>query len=212
MAQAPRELSAGRQFPKKATGAGHASSPTCRYDVLLNATQPPGAYWVSSQVQFRPGSPAGYGVQQYAEINVTMPSTPPPQPASVAPWTPDQLAQIKTNPETQAAAAQAASDLAPAPEAAQADIINGTVRWWMSQRSHQHQTTTPFSRSAAPLLPNSLAWTRPLPPPQVPNPTVRLLLNMTQPLLQQTGQIRWAINVAHMQTPPCTALLRLLQG
>lgn len=48
-------------------------------------------------------------------------------------------------------------------------------------------------------------------PLQPPAPTVNLLLNITQPLMKQTGQLRWALNnVAGQVTPPCTALLDLV--
>jgi hypothetical protein len=37
-------------------------------------------------------------------------------------------------------------------------------------------------------------------PPQVPKPDLRLTLNITQPLMPESGQLRWAINnVAHQQ-------------
>lgn len=49
------------------------------------------------------------------------------------------------------------------------------------------------------------------PAPQPPEPTLQLLLNITQPLMRQTGQLRWALNnVAGQVTPPCTALLDLV--
>lgn len=48
--------------------------------------------------------------------------------------------------------------------------------------------------------------------PQAPSPTLNLLLNITQPLMRQTGQLRWAINnVAGQVTPPCNALLDLVK-
>ena len=51
-----------------------------------------------------------------------------------------------------------------------------------------------------------------LPPPQVPAPTLDMRLNITQPLMRQTGQLRWAINnVAGQVTPPCNALLDLVK-
>lgn len=33
-----------------------------------------------------------------------------------------------------------------------------------------------------------------LPRPQMPDATLNMLLNITQPLMNQTGQLRWAIN------------------
>ncbi len=41
---------------------------------------------------------------------------------------------------------------------------------------------------------------------------MRLLLNLTQPLLGQTGQLRWALNnVAYAKEPPCSPLAALLK-
>jgi len=46
----------------------------------------------------------------------------------------------------------------------------------------------------------------------VPDATLRLQLNITQPLMKQTGQIRWAMNnVAGQVPPPCDALLDLVK-
>lgn len=50
-----------------------------------------------------------------------------------------------------------------------------------------------------------------LPPVQPPEPTLELLLNITQPLMRQTGQLRWALNnVAGQVTPACQPLLDLI--
>ena len=47
-------------------------------------------------------------------------------------------------------------------------------------------------------------------PVQVPEPTVKLFINLTQPLLP-TGQLRWALNnVAYTKNPPCSPLLDLV--
>lgn len=49
-------------------------------------------------------------------------------------------------------------------------------------------------------------------PLQVPNNTVSLLLNITQPLLEQTGQLRWALdNVANTLNPPCSPLSTIIK-
>ncbi len=41
----------------------------------------------------------------------------------------------------------------------------------------------------------------------LPEPSVRLLLNLTQPVLGENGQLRWALNnVAFLLNPPCTPL------
>ena len=68
----------------------------CRYDVLLttraaNATGAASAFWISTQVQFRPGSPSGYAVLAYGNSTGQLPLTPPPQPGSKAPWTLEQV-------------------------------------------------------------------------------------------------------------------------
>jgi hypothetical protein len=41
------------------TMADDAYRNICRYDVLLKADQPLGNYWLTSQVQYRNGSPSG---------------------------------------------------------------------------------------------------------------------------------------------------------
>jgi L-ascorbate oxidase len=44
-----------------------------------------------------------------------------------------------------------------------------------------------------------------------PEPTLRLAINLTQPLLRETGQVRWALNnVAGATAPPCQSVLGLL--
>lgn len=40
----------------------------------------------AANVQFRPGSPAGFGVVQYVGASGSLPSTTPPQPGTLAPW------------------------------------------------------------------------------------------------------------------------------
>jgi L-ascorbate oxidase len=46
---------------------------------------------------------------------------------------------------------------------------------------------------------------------QVPAPTVKLHINITQPLMNQTGQLRWALNNIASQLPtPCEPLLDLV--
>ena len=41
---------------------------------------------------------------------------------------------------------------------------------------------------------------------------MRLQLNITQPLMGQTGQLRWALNnVVNLKAPPCEPLLDLLK-
>ncbi len=50
-----------------------------------------------------------------------------------------------------------------------------------------------------------------VPSMQVPNATLSLGINITQPLMQQTGQIRWALNNVAGQFPtPCESLLDLV--
>lgn len=55
------------------------------------------------QVQYRPGSPAGYAVLRYKGAEEKLPATPPPQPGSVQPWTFQQAAQVMASPEVVAA-------------------------------------------------------------------------------------------------------------
>ena len=46
---------------------------------------------------------------------------------------------------------------------------------------------------------------------QVPAPTLQLHLNITQPLMNQTGQLRWALNNVASEIPsPCEPLLDLV--
>lgn len=49
---------------------------------------------------------------------------------------------------------------------------------------------------------------------QVPQTAdITLGLNITQPLLQKTGQLRWALNnVVQPEDPPCTSLLQDVQA
>lgn len=135
-----------------------------RYDVLLKADQPPTTYWVSSFVQFRAGSPAGYAMLKYGAGAPSLPSTPTPQPGSVAPWTPEFTA---------------------------ASILLDTKL--IKQLAAKDNT---YKLASMP----------------VPKSTVEVGLNASQPLLKQTGQIRWALdNVAYLNTPPCDALQATLQ-
>ncbi|PNH03771.1 Serine/threonine-protein kinase DCLK3 [Tetrabaena socialis] len=85
-----------------AAGRGSGSVAWRRLDVLLTADQPPANYWITVVAQYRAGSPAGYAVLHYAVPTVNgstvngstaanisaaaFPTTPPPQPASIAPW------------------------------------------------------------------------------------------------------------------------------
>jgi len=54
------------------------------------------------------------------------------------------------------------------------------------------------SYCAAPHPPAAL-----LPYPQMPDATLSMLLNITQPLMNQTGQLRWAINNVAGGFEPC---------
>ncbi len=60
----------------------------CRYDVLLQANQPRGNYWINALAvnATRVGSPGGYGVLRYAGANATLPSDPILQPESIPAW------------------------------------------------------------------------------------------------------------------------------
>lgn len=135
-----------------------------RYDVLLKADQPKGNYWISSQVQYRSGSPSGFAVLHYRGAAKALPKTPTPQPGSVLPWTPEQTGRI-----VMSSAMLKAKDKT---------VGGGVYRLAMRK---------------------------------VPNPTLTLHLNITQPLMNQTGQIRWAINNVAAQNPtPCQPLLDLV--
>lgn len=59
-----------------------------RYDVLLQANQPVGNYWINvlAKNATRTGSPGGYGVLRYAGANLTLPSAPILQPESIPGW------------------------------------------------------------------------------------------------------------------------------
>eukprot|EP00884_Botryococcus_braunii_P020031 jgi/Botrbrau1/6711/Bobra.0324s0002.1 len=58
-----------------------------RYDVLLKADQPVDNYWIFVQMQYRVGSPGGYGVLRYKGAdNETLPTSDPPQPDTFPPW------------------------------------------------------------------------------------------------------------------------------
>ncbi|GAB4813291.1 hypothetical protein N2152v2_000337 [Parachlorella kessleri] len=140
-----------------------------RYDVLLKADQAPGNYWVSSHVQFRPGSPSGYGVLRYAGAdNSTLPTDPLPQPGEVAPWSQELLNSLAVSSQLKSNAS--------AGDASVADT-------WLKEATME-----------------------------VPEPTVKLFINLTQPLLP-TGQLRWALNnVAYTKNPPCTPLLDLVSS
>jgi Multicopper oxidase len=69
-----------------------------RYDVLLKADQPVGSYWITAQVQFRTGSPSGYGVLRYKGANDSLPSSPSPPPDTFPPWTLDELQEVVSLP------------------------------------------------------------------------------------------------------------------
>ncbi|PSC72452.1 DNA-directed RNA polymerase III subunit RPC5 [Micractinium conductrix] len=149
----------------------NASRPGCvdinsgqRYDVLLTADQPAGNYWISTHVQYRPGSPSGYAVLHYQGTPDALPATAPPQPQSVGPWTLADQARIVMS-----------SALLGAP----ADEYEG------------------FELATQ----------------KVPAADLSLTFNITQPLMNQTGQLRWALNnVVGLRTPPCDPLLDLLHA
>ncbi|KAL4433040.1 hypothetical protein ABPG77_006467 [Micractinium sp. CCAP 211/92] len=135
-----------------------------RYDVLLKADKAASNYWISAHVQYRPGSPSGYAVLRYKGAPETLPSTPLPQPGSVAAWTLEQDAQIVMSSQLK--------------NFSNKGVAGGVYRESISA---------------------------------VPNATVSLQLNITQPLMEQTGQIRWAINNVAGQNPsPCKPLLDLV--
>eukprot|EP00884_Botryococcus_braunii_P009161 jgi/Botrbrau1/18246/Bobra.0844s0001.1 len=67
-----------------------------RYDVLLKADQPVGNYWITAQVQFRTGSPSGYGILRYKGANSSLPSSASPPPDTYPPWTLDELQEIRS--------------------------------------------------------------------------------------------------------------------
>ncbi|KAL4428183.1 hypothetical protein ABPG75_002272 [Micractinium tetrahymenae] len=163
-----------------------------RYDVLLTANKAAGNYWIATSVQFRPGSPSGYAVLRYKGAAEALPTTPLPQPGSVTPWTVEQEAQIVMNSQLKnytnkgvaggvfREAISQACPLARLPACR-------SVGWLAVLRPCTLQTAEPCNARWrwCPINPHLL---------QVPNATVSLLLNITQPLMEQTGQIRWALN------------------
>ena len=73
------------------------SLPECRFDVLLKADQPSRTYYVTSNTQYRAGSPNGYGFLRYADANASqLPPTATPQPQGVEPWTDMYASQVPT--------------------------------------------------------------------------------------------------------------------
>ena len=138
-----------------------------RYDVILTANQAAEAYWISSQSQFRPGSPSGYATLRYKDDAVqpgTLPSTPAPQPGSVDVWTQAFASQITIN-------AAFLTPNSPAKNNSIYDIATMTV----------------------------------------PPATSYLMINLSQPVLNETGQIRWAFNnVAFLENPPCNNLQSIM--
>ena len=71
----------------------------CRYDILLNATQPIGNYWINvlAEKGSRVGSPGGYGVLRYAGSNVTLPTSPIAQPESISGWSSSTLNNVSSS-------------------------------------------------------------------------------------------------------------------
>jgi len=68
-----------------------------RFDVLLKADQPPRAYYITSNTQYRTGSPNGYGFLRYAGTNASaLPPTPTPQPDGVEPWNHTVASEVLT--------------------------------------------------------------------------------------------------------------------
>ena len=68
----------------------------CRYDVLLQANQPPGNYWINALAQnaTRTGSPGGYGVLRYTGVNATLPTDSILQPESAPAWSPSTVSAV----------------------------------------------------------------------------------------------------------------------
>lgn len=150
--------------PIKAPGGCVDINSGQRYDVLLKADQRIGNYWIYTQAQYRNGTPNGYAVLRYNRAPRKLPTTPPPQPGTVAPWTTEQTAQIVMSSVLLDSKDKSAG--------------GGVYRTAMSK---------------------------------MPPATLTMLLNITQPLMNQTGQLRWAINNVAMQSPPpCEALLDLV--
>jgi L-ascorbate oxidase len=144
-----------------------------------NAGQPGDVFWISSLPSFRPGTPAGFAVLRYLNPDGSEPSTPPRLPAS----SPPQPGSVRAW-----TAADQARVRAPG---------------WTVGKGGGGNATGLSPRSAA-ALPAGFADLRP--PPTTIQP---VRLSITQPLLAQTGQMRWAINnVATGGTPGCGAYLR----
>ena len=76
----------------------HCCSRT-RYDVLLTANASPRTYWIQALPQYRDGSPSGYGFLTYSNSNVSaLPPTPTPASNGTAPWTQQQIAEVRSCP------------------------------------------------------------------------------------------------------------------
>lgn len=158
-------------------------------------------------------SAAGYAVLRYKGAPETLPSTPLPQPGSVAAWTLEQDAQIVMSSQLKSfsnkgvaggvyreaiSAVSRKCGLRPCSTPLQAVPL---LPWperpcppcclaGLAGRAHGVRTT-PLPDSGEIPVHRTTAHHRLL---QVPNATVSLQLNITQPLMEQTGQIRWAIN------------------
>lgn len=155
-----------------------------------------------------PPLPAGYAVLQYKGAKPGLPKTPAPQPGAVAPWTTQQAAKIVMSSAVLGKTFTKEQEEALYPGAAR------KVGWGGAQ-----------GRGLAADMPAARRWRCIrvklknlcslflLAPPhrQVPAATLDLRINITQPLMHQTGQLRWALNNVAGQVPaPCTPLLDLL--
>jgi L-ascorbate oxidase len=140
-----------------------------RYDLLLTTNQEPRNYWITSASQYRTGSPNGFGVLHYAGApNTTLPTTPPPQPGAIGPWSLSTINAVKSR----------------------AILFNATAAAPLQYPWPGNQT--------------SLA---------VPPATRKYRIDISQPIVTPTGQLRWALNnIAAADTPTCSPLLEDIMG
>ncbi|DBA96798.1 TPA: hypothetical protein ACH3X3_012965 [Trebouxia sp. C0006] len=152
-----------------------------RYDVLLTANATVGNYWVTAQPQYRMGSPNGFAVLQYEGADETLGLPATPTP---------QPGAVAPWTEPQAAMVVTAASLVNLSSSSNASGLEPVV-------------TAAALALAAPLNSTTL---------QVPQKATRTITQVvTQPILNSTGQLRWAMNnIANSNTPPCEAPLSLV--
>lgn len=86
----------------------------------------------------------------------------------------------------------------------------GTIPPWTIEQYMQLKINPVFLQpKTTALYKNSPVWSSVV--GTMPEPNTRLLLNVSQPVLNQTGQLRWALNnIVDIDSPPCHNLQSLL--